>query len=101
MATKIYKIIPFSILALSVIILTPGLASAHQPRIVQSETTQVVDQEISKAYYATITGSPHIYTIDSKVDMANKNLTNVRRVKNAGFYTQYISIMHLVKLLIN
>lgn len=46
----------------------PKLVSAHQPRIAQSETTQVVDPEISKAYYATLTGSPHTYTINSKID---------------------------------
>ena len=46
----------------------PALASAHQPRIVENEATQVIDPEISKAYYATLTGGPHTYTIDSPVD---------------------------------
>ncbi len=64
MTKKIYKVIPFLLLALFV--LTPSLVSAHQPRVIQSETTQVVDPEVSKAYYATLTGSPHVYTIDSK-----------------------------------
>ncbi len=68
MTTKIFKIITFAILALFVTILAPSFTFAHQPRVVQSETTQVVDPEISKAYYATLTGSPHTYTIDSKVD---------------------------------
>lgn len=63
---KLSKIIPFAILALLVFISAPGPAFAHQPRLVNSETTQVVDPEISKAYYATLTGSPHFYTIDSK-----------------------------------
>lgn len=64
MPTKLYKIIPLLFLALFVF--APGFTSAHQPRITNSESTQVVDPEISKAYYATLTGSPHIYTIDSK-----------------------------------
>ncbi len=64
MTKKIYKVIPFLLLALFV--LTPSLVSAHQPRVIQSETTQVVDPEISKAYYATLAGSPHVYTINSK-----------------------------------
>ena len=55
-----------SILVLLTLVLLPVAVFAHQPRIVNSETTQVVDPEISKAYYSTLTGSPHIYTIDSK-----------------------------------
>jgi len=64
--TKIsHKAITISLLAL---FLVPAFASAHQPRIVESEATQVIDPEISKAYYATLTGAPHTYTIDSPVD---------------------------------
>lgn len=66
MTTKIYKTIPLALLLLFVFV--PTLASAHQPRIVESDATQVIDPEISKAYYATLTGSPHTYTIDSPVD---------------------------------
>lgn len=70
MQKKIYKIIPLTLLALFafMFVLAPSISLAHQPRIVESEATQVIDPEISKAYYATLTGSPHIYTIDSKVD---------------------------------
>ena len=70
MQKKIYKIIPLTLLALFafIFVFAPGFTSAHQPRIVENEATQVIDPEISKAYYATLTGSPHIYTIDSKVD---------------------------------
>ena len=70
MQKKIYKIIPLTLLGLFafVFILAPSISLAHQPRIVESEATQVIDPEISKAYYATLTGGPHIYTIDSKVD---------------------------------
>lgn len=64
MPTKLYKVI--SLLFLALFVFAPGFASAHQPRITNSDSTQVVDPEISKAYYATLIGSPHIYTIDSK-----------------------------------
>lgn len=63
--TKVQKFL--AVLAFSFLIL-PAFALAHQPRIVQGDTTQVIDPEISKAYYATLTGVPHTYTIDSKVD---------------------------------
>jgi len=68
MLVKLPKVIPLVFLALcvSIFILTPTVALAHQPRVIKSETTQVVDPEISKAYYATLTGAPHVYTIDSK-----------------------------------
>jgi len=59
LAKKLIFILIFSVFL-------PTLASAHQPRVINSETTQVVDPEVSKAYYATLTGSPHVYTIDSK-----------------------------------
>lgn len=66
MSTKIYKTIPLALLLLFVLV--PSLASAHQPRIVESVATHVIAPEISKAYYSTLTGSPHTYTIDSPVD---------------------------------
>lgn len=47
------------------VFLIPGFASAHQPRINTSVETTVVDPEISKAYYGTLTGEPHIYHITS------------------------------------
>lgn len=65
MIKKNYRLILLTLLA---VFLMPAFAFAHQPRVVESETTQVVDPEISKAYYATLNGSPHTYTIDSKVD---------------------------------
>ena len=53
---------------LATIIFSPTHIFAHQPRIVQSATTTVVDPEISKAYYTKLSGVPHIYTIDSNED---------------------------------
>jgi hypothetical protein len=45
-----------------------GSVQAHQPRIVQGPETVVVNPEISRAYYGTLTGEPHIYKIQSNRD---------------------------------
>lgn len=66
MARNFYKTLPIALLMMFVF--APSFSSAHQPRIVESDAIKVVDPEISKAYYATLTGSPHTYTIDSPVD---------------------------------
>ncbi len=50
---------------LATIIFSPTHIFAHQPRIVENDSTTVVDPEISKAYYGTLSGKSHIYTIDS------------------------------------
>ena len=44
---------------------TPLLASAHQPRIVESGQTNVTDPEISKAYYSQLKGEPQFYNIQA------------------------------------
>jgi len=59
---KILFILIFVIICSSVI--------AHQPRIVDSEQTEVLDPEISKAYYGELEGEPHIYTINSEEEFA-------------------------------
>lgn len=59
-----------SIGLLTALILFPSLASAHQPRLVTSRTTAVDAPEVSKAYYATLTGEPDVYTIDSATPFA-------------------------------
>ena len=41
----------------SLMLLTAGPAHAHQPVVVDSETTEVVDPEISKAYYGVLAGA--------------------------------------------
>ncbi len=43
----------------------PALASAHQPRITESRLTTVPDPEVSKAYYAELTGEPDVYVINA------------------------------------
>lgn len=52
-------------LLLAALIFSPAMASAHQPRIVEGSAITVTDPEISKAYYATLQGSPHVYHISS------------------------------------
>lgn len=68
MLTKNYKVMSRTLLTLFalIFIFSPSISSAHQPRIVESNATQVETPEISKAYYATLSGAPHIYTIDAK-----------------------------------
>lgn len=36
---------------------------AHQPRMVDSTEITVLDPAVSKAYYGTLSGEPHVYTI--------------------------------------
>lgn len=38
---------------------------AHQPRLVSSDEIEVLDPEISKAYYGELTGEPHTFIINS------------------------------------
>lgn len=70
MSIKTRKILPVIGLALFalVFLLRPGIASAHQPRIVEDRLTVVTEPEISKAYYAKLEGVPDIYTISSSQD---------------------------------
>ncbi len=46
-------------------ILLPTIASAHQPRIVESRQTVVQSPEVSKAYYGKLTGEPDVFTINA------------------------------------
>lgn len=39
------------------------VASAHQPRLTTATETRVALPEVSQAFYATLDGSPHVYTI--------------------------------------
>ena len=50
-------------IALFVVFFTTSPVLAHQPRAVEGNQTVVADPAISKAYYATLTGEPHVYTI--------------------------------------
>jgi len=54
-----------TIVLLLPVFLLPTVTSAHQPRVVTEDSTTVISPEVSKAYYSTLTGSPHIYTINT------------------------------------
>ena len=55
----------FSALLLAVFVFLPAIASAHQPRITESRLTEVPSPEVSKAYYAKLTGEPDVYVINT------------------------------------
>jgi hypothetical protein len=59
----IFEILPLTLLA--VFVFLPTIASAHQPRITESRLTTVPDPEVSKAYYAKLTGEPDVYIISA------------------------------------
>jgi hypothetical protein len=63
MMTKKYKTILLA--GLSLLVMMPAIALAHQPRLTQSRQTLVPEPEISKAYYAKLTGEPDTYIIES------------------------------------
>jgi hypothetical protein len=52
----------------SLMLLSAGPALAHQPVVVDSDTTEVVDPEISKAYYGVLSGAVHTYVITSDAE---------------------------------
>jgi Protein of unknown function (DUF2892) len=60
MSATLYK---STIGCLTVLLLLPAVASAHQPRLVESRLTEVIAPEVSKAYYTTLTGEPDVYRI--------------------------------------
>jgi len=48
-----------------VVFVSPSSAYAHQPRLVETDEITVVDPAVSKAYYGTLTGTTHIYTVNA------------------------------------
>jgi len=53
------------ILIIALFVVAPAIVFAHQPRITESRLTTVADPEISKAYYAKLTGVPDVYVINA------------------------------------
>jgi len=54
------------LLIIAFALLLPQYAHAHQPRLVTgSDATVVQNPEISQAFYGTLDGTPHTYTINS------------------------------------
>lgn len=60
---KFFKDSSRLILLFLLIASTPVLA--HQPRITEQAITSVIDPEVSKAYYAQLTGEPQTYVINA------------------------------------
>ncbi|MFT5436638.1 MAG: hypothetical protein ACI840_001286 [Ulvibacter sp.] len=58
------KITTTLFIATFILVAMPVLA--HQPRLVESDATEVIDPEVSKAYYGELTGAPHIYSINAR-----------------------------------
>ena len=50
------------------LLISAGSALGHQPVLIDSEATEVVEPEISKAYFGKLSGAPHTYRIDSDVE---------------------------------
>lgn len=59
------KLMPLALLSLFAVFLAPSLVLAHQPRIATNSPVLVLDPEVSKAYYGTLTGEPAVYRIDA------------------------------------
>ena len=57
-----------TVLFLLTLFLVPSFVSAHQPRMVEGIAIEVVDPEVSKAYYGELSGTPHTYTIRASED---------------------------------
>lgn len=54
-----------AIFGLLALLFAPAAVLAHQPVIVESNSVNVIDPEISKAYYGQLAGESHLYSIDS------------------------------------
>ncbi len=54
-----------ALLILAFFVFLPAIASAHQPRIVENRLTEVLEPEISKAYYGKLSGEPDVYVINA------------------------------------
>ncbi len=55
------------LLVIGIALCLPAVASAHQPRIVESRHTTVQNPEVSKVYYGKLAGEPDVYVIDAVV----------------------------------
>ncbi|MSO20123.1 MAG: DUF2892 domain-containing protein [Acidobacteria bacterium] len=62
----VFRAFQHALLAAFALAWAPALLEAHQPRIVSESRTMVSDPEISKAFYAKLSGSPHVYQISSE-----------------------------------
>ena len=79
-------------------IFSPIISLAHQPKIVNDESTKIIDPEISKAYYSELSGEPHVYTInepeefDLYVGILVPDIDNVKKDVKAELFKEGESI---------
>jgi len=70
----------------------PGLASAHQPRIVESDIVEINNPEFSQAFYGELKGSPTEFCIQSNQDfklyvgLLVPDIPNIRKDISAEIY---------------
>ncbi len=62
---SILKRIVISLIIILILFLSISLASAHQPRIVSKELTQIENPEVSQAFYGELKGAPDYYQISA------------------------------------
>lgn len=55
-----------AVLSLVLFFLCAGNAYAHQPRIVESETTKIENPEVSQAFYGQLEGKDDVFEIEAK-----------------------------------
>lgn len=63
MQKKVLKVVLF--LLIVAVVFPAALASAHQPRVTESRQTEVLNPEVSKAYYGKLSGEADVYTINA------------------------------------
>ncbi len=59
------KLIPIAGILVGLLFLSPQRAFAHQPNLVGNVEIEIKDPEISRAFYGTLEGSPHLYLVNS------------------------------------
>ena len=70
----------------------PGLASAHQPRIVESDMVEINNPEVSQAFYGELKGSPCEFRIQANQDfklyvgLLVPDIPNIRKDISAEIY---------------
>lgn len=57
--------INFILVLLSVFFIFNATVQGHQPRVSETQLTSITDPEVSKAYYAKLSGSPDVYQINA------------------------------------
>lgn len=83
------------------LLIVPTLTYAHQPRVTESETTKIVDPEISKVYYGQLKGNSHSYFIESEqpfnlyVNILTPDIKSQKNDVSARIYKNETEIVYL------